>query len=124
MKQKLYGSILLIGGGMAYPGAATILQNRLESSLPLTLSKETEAVVVSSNPRVKNNLAHKLAHDISTRSLSLPSNSPQDMDPSEVAWKGGAVLAKLDSCQELWIENQDWELFGVRLLREKAPFIW
>ena len=46
------------------------------------------------------------------------------MDPSEVAWKGGAVLAKLDSCQELWIENQDWELFGVRLLREKAPFIW
>ena len=72
---------------MAYPGAATILQNRLESSLPLTLSKETEAVVVSSNPRVKNNLAHKLAHDISTRSLS-PFQFPTGYGPQRGCLEG------------------------------------
>ena len=41
-----------------------------------------------------------------------------------VAWRGGAVIAMLDYSQELWIEHHEWELFGVRLLRERTPFVW
>ena len=54
MKKKLYSSVLLIGGGLAFSQAATILQLRLESSLPLLFSKGSDAVEVSSNPRVSN----------------------------------------------------------------------
>ena len=48
----------------------------------------------------------------------------QDLDSSFVVRKGGAVLSCLDTCQELRIERQEWEFSGVRLLRERAPFVW
>ena len=41
-----------------------------------------------------------------------------------VVWKGGAVLSCLDTCHELRIEKLEWEFSGVRLLRERAPFMW
>ncbi|KAK2507879.1 hypothetical protein MC885_017038 [Smutsia gigantea] len=48
----------------------------------------------------------------------------QDMDPRLIAWKGGAVLACLDTTQELWIYQREWQRFGVRMLRERAAFVW
>eukprot|EP00069_Balaena_mysticetus_P015264 bmy_09130T0 len=49
---------------------------------------------------------------------------PKDMDPRLIAWKGGAVLACLDTTQELWIYQREWQRFGVRMLRERAAFVW
>lgn len=40
------------------------------------------------------------------------------------AWKGAAIMSCLESAQELWIQNTEWEKIGVKILREKAPFIW
>ncbi len=48
----------------------------------------------------------------------------QDLDSRVVAWKGGAVLACLDTTQELWIHQREWQRFGVRMLRERAGFVW
>lgn len=48
----------------------------------------------------------------------------QDMDACLASWKGAAILACLDSSQELWIRQNEWRQFSVRLLRERAPFIW
>ncbi|CAJ0938265.1 unnamed protein product [Ranitomeya imitator] len=48
----------------------------------------------------------------------------KDMDPRLIAWKGGAVLACLDTTQELWIYRREWQRFGVRMLRERAAFVW
>lgn len=52
MKKKLYGSVLLIGGGLGFTQSSSILQSRLESSLPVEFSKGSDTVEVSSNPRV------------------------------------------------------------------------
>lgn len=41
-----------------------------------------------------------------------------------VAWKGAAILACLESAHELWITKAEWEKHGVKVLRERAPFIW
>lgn len=99
MKKKLYGSILLIGGGLSFSQASLTLKNKLEGSLPQTITGVSDDTIeVCSNPR--------------------------DLDPSYVSWRGGAVLAALDCCTELWIERQEWELFGVRLLRERSVFVW
>lgn len=48
----------------------------------------------------------------------------QDMDPTFTCWKGAAVLACLDTAQELWIRQKEWKQFSVRMLRERAPFTW
>ena len=48
----------------------------------------------------------------------------QEMDPRTICWKGGAVLSILDSAQELWISQREWTSVGVRVLRERSPFIW
>lgn len=52
MKKKLYGSVLLIGGGLGFTQSSTVLQSRLEASLPVEFSKGSDTVEVSSNPRV------------------------------------------------------------------------
>ena len=53
MKKKLYGSVLLVGGGLAFPGAANMLQARLELKLPVVFARGTDNIEVFSNPRVR-----------------------------------------------------------------------
>lgn len=48
----------------------------------------------------------------------------QDLDPRMVCWKGAAILACLDTTQEMWITQREWKQFSVRMLRERAPFMW
>lgn len=52
MKRKLYGSVLLIGGGLGFLQTANILKTRLEQSLPHTFRSSSDTVEVCSNPRV------------------------------------------------------------------------
>lgn len=33
---------------------------------------------------------------------------PKDVDPKVLAWKGAAVLGKMDSVADLWITPADW----------------
>ena len=49
---------------------------------------------------------------------------PKEIDPGMTTWKGAAILSCLESAQELWIGRQEWEHIGVRVLRERAPFMW
>ena len=44
---------------------------------------------------------------------------PRNMEPECLAWKGLAVLARLDSMQELWVRAADWDTLGYRALKEK-----
>lgn len=49
---------------------------------------------------------------------------PKEMDPQITTWKGAAILSGLESAQELWIHPQEWEKYSVKILRERAPFMW
>jgi len=49
---------------------------------------------------------------------------PKEMDPQMTAWKGAAIMSCLESAQELWIYPVEWEKTGVKILRERAPFMW
>lgn len=33
---------------------------------------------------------------------------PKEVDPRVLAWKGGAVLGKMDGVSELWVTAPDW----------------
>ncbi|CAH3174956.1 unnamed protein product [Porites evermanni] len=97
-KRKMYSSVLLIGGGFMFNGAANMLQSRLQAKLPTPHRKLVDQVEVIARPK--------------------------EMDPRTICWKGGAVLSILDSAQELWISQREWITIGVRVLRERSPFIW
>ena len=46
----------------------------------------------------------------------------RDIDARFLTWKGGAILANLESTEELWIKRTEWQIGGFKVLREKAPF--
>ncbi|KAG0275916.1 actin-like protein arp8 [Linnemannia exigua] len=95
--KKLYGSIILVGGGGMIQGFDRVLEDRLFQALPATLTTVEKVEV-------------------------LP--APREMDPRLLVWKGGSVLGKLDSSRELWIKPLEWELLGRKVLRDKALFVW
>ncbi|KAK1786881.1 hypothetical protein P4O66_017264 [Electrophorus voltai] len=97
-KRKMYSSILVVGGGLLFHGAQEFLQQRLLNKMPPSFRRLVENVEVITRPK--------------------------DMDPQVTAWKGGAVLACLDTTQELWIHQREWQRFGARMLRERAAFVW
>lgn len=96
LKRKMFGCILVVGGGMKFPGIGKWLQNRVGLQIPYLYRSEQLDIVMS----------------------------PKDMDPAMTAWKGAAVMSCLESAPELWIQTNEWSKFGVRILREKAPFMW
>ncbi|XP_074639693.1 actin-related protein 8-like isoform X1 [Acropora palmata] len=90
-KRKMYGSVLLIGGGFMFNGAAAMLQSRLQAKLPASHRKLVDQVEVIARPK--------------------------EMDPRTICWKGAAVLSILDSAQELWITQREWmETISARMI--------
>ncbi|KAK6176999.1 hypothetical protein SNE40_015194 [Patella caerulea] len=98
IKRKMYSCILIIGGGMSFDAAQKCITGRIWPQIPHYQRLQMDTM------------------DVLTR--------PKDVDPKIICWKGAAILACLDTAQELWIHEKEWEQFGVRLLRERAPFVW
>ena len=96
MKRRMYSCILLVGGGAKFEGLSTWLNNRLLLQIPFQYRTDQMEIIVG----------------------------PKEMDPSMVAWKGAAIMSCLESAQELWIRQGEWRKYGVRILRERAPFYW
>ncbi|XP_047234766.1 actin-related protein 8 isoform X2 [Girardinichthys multiradiatus] len=97
-KRKMYSSILVVGGGLMFHGAQEFLLHRIINKMPPSFRRLVDNVEVVTRPK--------------------------DMDPRLISWKGGAVLACLDTTQEMWIHRTEWQRFGVRMLRERAAFVW
>jgi actin-related protein 8 len=49
--------------------------------------------------------------------------SPRDIDPRILAWKGVAALGRLDASAELWVKKCDWNLFGMKALKDRSFFL-
>lgn len=97
LKRKMYNCILLVGGGSKIPGLQKWLQNKIRQGTP-------------QNYRMDNSQDNVV--------------TVKDIDPSNVCWRGAALMTTLESAEELWISKEDWNNYGVRVLREKVPFIW
>lgn len=95
MKRKMFGAILVVGGGFRFPGGAQYLQARLAQLLG------------SANPPTVEVMM-----------------DPKESDSDLTVWRGAAVLASMESAQELWIKPREWAKHGQKLLRERAPFPW
>ncbi|CAG2103035.1 unnamed protein product [Medioppia subpectinata] len=96
VKRRMFGSILLCGGGLAFNGIDKYLRSRVSQQIPNQFRGQTVEIHVK----------------------------PKDIDSQIVSWKGAAVLSLLDSAQEMWITSDEWTKSGIKLLREKASFVF
>ncbi|XP_015118934.1 actin-related protein 8 isoform X2 [Diachasma alloeum] len=96
LKRKMYSCILIVGSGMNFRGIGMWLHNRISLQIPYMFRADQLDIITQ----------------------------PKEMDPGITAWKGAAIFSCLESAQELWIGQLEWERHGVRVLRERAPFMW
>ncbi|KAG6329925.1 hypothetical protein ID866_9164, partial [Astraeus odoratus] len=94
--RKYLQAVLVIGGSAHIPGIAHALESRLQAiATPLVPSMEKVQIIPS----------------------------PKDVDPRVLAWKGAAVLGKMDSVTDLWLTQADWDTLGMRGLKERCFYL-
>ncbi|KAF8916271.1 hypothetical protein CPB85DRAFT_1290585 [Mucidula mucida] len=94
--RKYLQAVLVIGGTALVPGMAHALESRLQA------------------------IATPLVQNMEKVQMIAP---PKEVDPQVLAWKGAAVLGKMDGCSELWITPVDWDILGMRGLKERCFFL-
>ncbi|KIM44659.1 hypothetical protein M413DRAFT_358708 [Hebeloma cylindrosporum] len=94
--RKYLQAVLVIGGTALIPGMAHALESRLQAiATPLVPNMEKVQIIPP----------------------------PKEVDPRVLAWKGAAVLGKMDSVAELWVSPSDWDMFGMRALKERCFYL-
>ncbi|KAI0640783.1 actin-like ATPase domain-containing protein [Trametes meyenii] len=94
--RKYLQAVLVVGGTALVPGMAHALESRLQAiATPLVPNMEKVQIIPP----------------------------PKDVDPRVLAWKGAAVLGKMDGVADLWVAPADWELFGMRALKERCFYL-
>ncbi|KAJ7759249.1 hypothetical protein B0H16DRAFT_1534975 [Mycena metata] len=93
---KYLQAVLVIGGSANIPGMAHGLESRLQA------------------------IASTIVADMEKVQIIPP---PKEVDPAVLAWKGAAVLGKMDGVSELWVTQSDWDILGLRGLKERCFFL-
>ncbi|KAJ7281463.1 hypothetical protein C8J57DRAFT_1297692 [Mycena rebaudengoi] len=94
--RKYLQAVLVIGGSGLIPGMPHGLESRLQAiATPLVVDMEKVQIIPP----------------------------PKEVDPRVLAWKGAAVLAKMDGVSELWVTQTDWDVLGLRGLKERCFFL-
>ncbi|CED84587.1 Actin-related protein [Phaffia rhodozyma] len=99
--KKFAGNVLVIGGGARSANLGWGLESRLH---PLIVSRFPSLTQSATQPV----------------QIIAP---PREIDPRFLIWKGTAVFGRLESIQEFWVGRAEWEMFGMRALREKSLVI-
>ncbi|GJE93211.1 actin-like ATPase domain-containing protein [Phanerochaete sordida] len=94
--RKYLQAVLVVGGCALVPGMAHALESRLQAiATPLVTNMEKVQIIPP----------------------------PKDVDPRVLVWKGAAVLGKMDGVADLWITAQDWDILGMRGLKERCFYL-
>ncbi|KAI0078726.1 actin-like ATPase domain-containing protein [Panus rudis PR-1116 ss-1] len=94
--RKYLQAVLVIGGTALTPGMAHALESRLQAiATPLVPNMEKVQIIPP----------------------------PKDVDPRVLAWKGAAVLGKMEGVADLWITADEWDVMGMRGLKERCFYL-
>ena len=100
VKRRLYGTILLLGGGARTPGLAQYLERRVHCGWKIAMDS-TEGIEKVEVVRL-----------------------PEGTEPESVAWRGGAALPALEAGRGMWMLRAEWEIRGALVAREACAFSW
>ncbi|RDB23323.1 putative actin-related protein 8 [Hypsizygus marmoreus] len=94
--RKYLQAVLVIGGTAHVPGMVHALESRLQAiATPLVPNMEKVQIIPP----------------------------PKEVDPRVLAWKGAAVLGKMDGVSDLWVTKSDWDILGMRGLKERCFYL-
>ncbi|KAH9992981.1 nucleus protein [Russula compacta] len=94
--RKYLQAVLVVGGTALIPGVSHALESRLQA------------------------IATPLVSNMDKVQIIPP---PKGVDPRVLVWKGAAVLGKMDGVSDLWLTAAEWDLMGIRALRERCFFL-
>ncbi|KAH8872128.1 Actin-related protein 8 [Schistosoma japonicum] len=103
LRRRLLGCIILTGGGVA--GVNNQIMERWLTEQLISIAREKQAATTLSN--------HIPIVEIISHS-----------EPADLSWSGARLLLTSDLINDLWLTPTEWNRFGSRALREKAPFPW
>ncbi|KAG6897437.1 hypothetical protein C0992_001598 [Termitomyces sp. T32_za158] len=94
--RKYLQAVLVIGGVAHTPGMGHALESRLQAiATPLVPNMEKVQIIPP----------------------------PKEVDPVVLAWKGAAVLGRMDGISDLWVTQSDWDILGMRALKERCFYL-
>jgi len=94
--RKYLQAVLVVGGGARLAGMAHALESRLQAiATPLVPNMEKVQIIPP----------------------------PKDVDPQVLQWKGAAVLGKMEGVSDLWLTPKDWDVLGMRGLKERCFYL-
>ncbi|EDX02655.1 actin-related protein 8 isoform X1 [Drosophila yakuba] len=115
------------GQGQVLPLDQAVIQAISRLSNYETKRKMFGSILLVGSSAKLPGLAAWLEHRISQQVQSTGTEVnvlTKGMDAGMVAWKGAAIMSVLESARELWISQHDWQRHGLRVLRERSPFLW
>ncbi|GAA96764.1 uncharacterized protein L969DRAFT_90691 [Mixia osmundae IAM 14324] len=97
--KRFLGNLILVGGTSLLHGMPFAVQSRLAGLVSLRSAALAQSIAITAPPR--------------------------EIDARIVAWKGAAVLARLDSpaIVEQWIRDTDYDIFGTRAFKDRCLFL-
>jgi len=94
--KKYLQAVLVVGGTALIPGMAHALESRLQAiATPLVQNMEKVQIIPP----------------------------PKEVDKRTLVWKGASVLGRMDGVSELWVTDADWDMMGMRGLKERCFFL-
>ncbi|KAF9461204.1 actin-related protein [Collybia nuda] len=94
--RKYLQAVLVIGGTAHIPGMGHALESRLQAiATPLVPNMEKVQIIPP----------------------------PKEVDPRVLPWKGASVLGKMDGVSDLWLTKSDWDILGMRGLKERCFYL-
>ncbi|KAL7063630.1 hypothetical protein AAHC03_0911 [Spirometra sp. Aus1] len=102
--RRMLGCILLVGGGVTGPGGQ-LIEQRLTREL---------CAAAAADQRWLQAGAPVAPVEVLLR--------PEGV--ANLAWEGARLMINADSISDLWFSAAEWQRYGSRVLRERAPFLW
>jgi len=95
------------------------------------MRKYLQAVLVIGGTALTQGMAHALESRLQAIATPAVQNMekvqiippPKEVDPCVLAWKGAAVLGKMDGVADLWLTQADWDTLGMRGLKERCFYL-
>ncbi|KAK2463573.1 hypothetical protein APHAL10511_004324 [Amanita phalloides] len=95
------------------------------------IRKYLQAVLVVGGTALTQGMVHALESRLHAIAAPLVSNMekvqvippPKEVDRRVLVWKGAAVLGKMDGVSELWVTQSDWDILGMRGLKERCFYL-
>jgi len=99
-KKKVISITLLLTGGLSHiKGMKQILERRLFEYYSKKNEGKQIKITILTNDRDKN------------------------MDPRFMSWNGGLALSYIESAKKLWINRNEYEMHGMRIVDDKCSFV-